>query len=379
MGYGSIGIFSNPAIPKGERTMSRILSLTGFALAFLCMSVSVRVVWAQAVPAIPACAGGNKPAGGNMPSCAPVTAPRPAGAALIWDVCWVRGADIQIPQQMGQAVFYVSGALPLFSLADYQDVPKAFAKFNANKLPTGMTAAAACVQFQSQAEALSWIKEYVTNLTNPARVYAEPNCKRNQCIMTDWTTPERPAAEVAAAPAPAIPPCAGGNKPAGGNMPCGVPATAPARPAAPAPPDPCVISGVGLATAPPAGCRPAPPAARVAPVVPAAVNPPPRASNQPAGAVVAPAPAAKQMPYAICQATMAGLTTMYFSAPFEAPVPNYQAWSLAFKAFLKQYNFQGNVGCNIPGSLAEAQQRLKVMGDAYRSTRKVVQTDWKYE
>jgi hypothetical protein len=76
---------------------------------------------------------------------------------------------------------------------------------------------------------------------------------------------------------------------------------------------------------------------------------------------------------------MAGLTVIYLSAPFEAPVPKYPAWSLAFRAFLKQYNFQGNVACNIPGSLAEAQQRLKVLGDALRSTRKVVQTDWKYE
>jgi hypothetical protein len=310
-----VGIFSNPAIPKGD-TMSRIISLTGFALAFLCMSVSVEIVRAQA--------------------------PQP----VKWDVCWVRGADIPVPQQMAQPVFYVSGAVPLYSVADYQPVERAFARFNADKLPTGMTSSAMCGQFQSQAEALSAIKQLSTN-----GAFAGLSCKRARCIMTDWTsTPERPAAEVAAAPAPAIPACAGGNKPRGGNIPCGVPATAPAPPAAP-----------------------------VAPVAPAAVNPPQRASNQPAGPVVAPAPAAKQMPYAICQATMAGLTTMYFSAPFEAPVPNYQAWSLAFKAFLKQYNFQGNVGCNIPGSLAEAQQRLKVMGDAYRSTRKVVQTDWKFE
>jgi hypothetical protein len=79
---------------------------------------------------------------------------------LIWDVCWVRGVDIHTdPNQMGQAVFYVSGALSLYSMADYHDVPSAFARFIANKfkLPTGMTSSCDCAQFQSPAEALSWI------------------------------------------------------------------------------------------------------------------------------------------------------------------------------------------------------------------------------
>jgi hypothetical protein len=163
-----VGIFSNPAIPKGENTMSRTISLTGFALAFLCMSVSVPIVRAQA--------------------------PRPA---LIWDVCWAGGADIPVPDQMAQAVFYVSGALPLFSIADYQDVPRAFARFILAKypFPPGMTPTAQCGQVQSLAEALSFLKQFGTT---PA--FGAPNCKRAKCIMTDWTTPERAAAEVAAAP-----------------------------------------------------------------------------------------------------------------------------------------------------------------------------------
>jgi len=116
--------------------MCRIPSVTCLTLAFLFLSMPVRIASAQA----------RGSAAG--PSAAPV---------VKWDVCWVCGADIQAdPLQMAQAVFYVSGAMPLFSMADYHDVPSAFSRFIANKfkLPTGMTSSADCAQFQSPAEAL---------------------------------------------------------------------------------------------------------------------------------------------------------------------------------------------------------------------------------
>jgi hypothetical protein len=269
---------------------------------------------------------------------------------LTWDVCWVRGVDIRTdPLQMGQAVFYVSDAMPLFSMADYHDVPSAFARFVANKFkfPAGMTSTANCTQLQSLAEAQSFIKQYVTIPIQRGIL----DCKRAHCIMTDWTnapaayTPDQAAAS---GPAPATPPC--NSKPVAGNIPCGAPASAPARPAAPV-----------------------------------AVNPPPPPTTpkaaQAARSAVAPQPAAPQTPYAICWGELAGLNPVaYFSAPFEARIRNTAAWSAAFKEALRnKYKFAGVIRCPTMNSLAEAQQRAQQTEDSMRAHGKVVETGWKYE
>jgi hypothetical protein len=389
--------------------MRRIPLLTCLALAFLFLSMPVRIASAQAQ---------GSAAG---PSAAPV---------LKWDVCWVRGVDIQAdPLQMAQAVFYISGAMPLFSMADYHDVPSAFARFIANKfkLPTGMTSSADCGQVQSMAEALSFIKQFGTT---PA--FGAPNCKRAHCIMTDWT-----------------------NTPAGS-------APAPPAPAASRPVDPCAFTGVGVATHPPAGCRPVITSYTVcsagdastayvsaafavtdaayaswvndftkflaqkysyqgggvgcnnmtlnkAPTflknriaalrankkqvvetgwtfnsVPAvAVEPVPApVLSAPAAAPVV--PAAPATLYAVCWDQTAGLNdlTAYFGVPFAVTARNYQVWAAAFKSYLNDKygrTSAGSVSCNVLQSLAQAQQTAQQWKDRYSANRKIVETGWKYQ
>jgi hypothetical protein len=370
------------------------------------------------------------------PASQPVAAAPPAqrqGTApvLIWDVCWVRGVDIQAdPLQMAQAVFYVSGAMPLFSMADYHDVPSAFSRFIANKfkLPTGMTSSANCGQVQSLAEALSFIKQFGTT---PA--FGAPNCKRAHCIMTDWTN--TPAASAPEPPAPAA-----------------------SRPG-----DPCFFDPHGMATAPPAGC--------VAPVTSYAVcysannqstvylssafavtamdnpswingftqflaqkysyqgggvgcnnmtlniattslknriaalrankkqvvetgwtfNSVPAVAVEPVPAPVLAAPsAAPVVPaapatlYAVCWDATLGIRnlTAYFGVPFAVSARNDQVWATAFKSYLNDKygsTSAGNVACNVSQSLAQAQQNAQQWKDRYSAQRKIIETGWKYQ
>jgi hypothetical protein len=133
------------------------------------------------------------------------------------------------------------------------------------------------------------------------------------------------------------------------------------------------------------GSSAAAPAASAAPVVPVRVAPPqpatparnaatPRVITHPAAA---PASSVPQTHYGICYGSPAGLPpTAYFSDPFEAPVPNVQAWSTTYRQVLRnQYKFMPNVHCSALKSLAEVQK----MKDRMRVHWKIVETGWKNE
>jgi trans-aconitate methyltransferase len=91
----------------------------------------------------------------------------------------------------------------------------------------------------------------------------------------------------------------------------------------------------------------------------------------------APASSVPQTHYGICYGSPAGLPpTAYFSDPFEAPVPNVQAWSTTYRQVLRnQYKFMPNVHCSALKSLAEVQK----MKDRMRVHWKIVETGWKNE
>jgi hypothetical protein len=121
-----------------------------------------------------------------------------------------------------------------------------------------------------------------------------------------------------------------------------------------------------------AAALPAASAAAVAPapVAPAPVAPSPATPARPA----APASSVPQTHYGICYGSPAGLPpTAYFSDPFEAPVPNVQAWSNTYRQVLRnQYKFMPNVHCSALKSLAEVQK----MKDKMRVHWKIVETGW---
>jgi hypothetical protein len=101
-------------------------------------------------------------------------------------------------------------------------------------------------------------------------------------------------------------------------------------------------------------------------------NPTPRPSSPP----TSPPP---KTAYGVCWVE-SDPRTAYFSAPFDGANPNYAAWIDGFTNFLrKNYAFRGFVRCNKLNSLDEAMQFLQGRRDALGTTRKIIDTTWKYD
>jgi hypothetical protein len=169
----------------------------------------------------------------------------PGAKAQGWTICKVQGVAIRTEQGIRGTV-YITGVVPTVSAQNVEAVGKAFAQFITNKypFPAGMNVQSQCETSPSAAQVMNTIIQ--PGITPAPGQNAFVDCRRwnTQCVMTDWKDPNAPSA-----------------------------------PPAPAPADPCAISGKDLATQPPAGCVPArravSPTPPAPPVASAAVNPPP--------------------------------------------------------------------------------------------------------
>jgi hypothetical protein len=109
--------------------------------------------------------------------------------------------------------------------------------------------------------------------------------------------------------------------------------------------------------------------------IPGPTTPPHSATASPNGG----AAAAPQALYAICWGKNRE-PSVYFSAPFEVSTRNPTPWLKAFRGVLQdKYGFAGEVLCDVQPSLAQAQKFLQRRVAAFRSTKQIVETAWKYE
>jgi hypothetical protein len=351
----------------------------------------------------------------------------------MWDVCWVRGADIRAdPLQMGQAVFYFSGAVPLASIADYPVVPAAFAKSVADKLPGGLTSTADCTQLHTQVEALRLLNIKQIGTTRDHDPFGgAPDCSRAKCVMTDWTYTRDPNTATGPANAPLVAnPCNSAidhdlTKRPPGCAPttlvryviCYTNDTSPtdyisATFKVTAMDKPAWTNGFAQLLAQKYSYKDGGVAcANVdetsaqtfsknlvgvwrtrgktvvetgwvfgsSPVVPVVI---PAAAAPPAPAA---APAAATQPstlYAVCWDRTGGIhTSAYFGVPFATTTRDIPVWTAAFKAFLNdQYGraSAGTVSCNVSPTLDAAQQHEQKWRDLSSRNGKTIETGWSY-